>query len=204
MSLSFSRAAAASRQAIAILPVRRPAFVSVRFLSNAGKDMPIHTRSPSSDPSISQTGSETPVDYATTGRSPVTTFPQDLPEGGPIAAATISGAPVDLQMRTVRIYKPSKAATQSSHWNGRGWRMDWDVLTRGGNWENPLMGWTSSADHMQGTHLYFKTKEDAIHFAEKQGYEYYVQEPNTRQFRPKAYAANFTHSPGKLKVIRTK
>lgn len=54
------------------------------------------------------------------------------------------------------------------------------------------MGWTSSADHMQGNHLWFKTKEDAIHFAEKQGYEYYVQEPNVRAFRPKQYAANFT------------
>jgi len=54
------------------------------------------------------------------------------------------------------------------------------------------MGWTSSADHMQGTHIWFKTKEDAIYFAEKQGYEYYVQEPNVRAFRPKQYAANFT------------
>ena len=44
---------------------------------------------------------------------------------------------------------------------------------------------------MQGTHLWFKTKEDAIHFAEKQGYEYFVQEPNVRAFRPKLYAANF-------------
>lgn len=58
--------------------------------------------------------------------------------------------------------------------------------------ENPLMGWTSSADNMQGTHIWFKTKEDAIYFAEKQGYGYYVQEPNVRAFRPKQYAANFT------------
>ena len=53
------------------------------------------------------------------------------------------------------------------------------------------MGWVSSADHMQGTNLWFKTKEDAIHFAEKQGYEYFVQEPNVRAFKPKQYAANF-------------
>lgn len=31
------------------------------------------------------------------------------------------------------------------------------------------MGWQSSGDPMQGTHIFFKTKEDAIHFAEKQG-----------------------------------
>ena len=56
------------------------------------------------------------------------------------------------------------------------------------------MGWVSSADAMQGTNLFFKTKEDAIAFAERQGYEYLVQEPNVRQFRPKAYAANFAVS----------
>lgn len=54
------------------------------------------------------------------------------------------------------------------------------------------MGWASSGDYMQGTALKFKTKEDAIRFAEKQGYEYFVQEPNVRAFRSKAYAANFT------------
>lgn len=66
------------------------------------------------------------------------------------------------------------------------------------------MGWQSSADCMQGTHINFKSREDAIHFAEKQGYEYFVQEPNVRRILPKAYANNFLHSPTKLKHIRTK
>lgn len=66
------------------------------------------------------------------------------------------------------------------------------------------MGWESSGDFMQGTQLDFNSKEDAIRFAEKQGYEYFVQEPNERKLIPKAYANNFMHSPKKLKVIRTK
>ena len=33
--------------------------------------------------------------------------------------------------------------------------------------------WIISADYMQGTRLSFRTKEDAIHFAEKQG-EYHI------------------------------
>ena len=66
------------------------------------------------------------------------------------------------------------------------------------------MGWQSTGDFMQGTHLNFRTKEDAIMFAEKQGYEFYVQEPNQRRRIPKAYATQFTHQPGKLKAIRTK
>lgn len=75
---------------------------------------------------------------------------------------------------------------------GELWRIDFDILQGGGRWENPLMGWASSyatvlsvqrsvtdiytypnvfnsADFMQGTSMKFKTKEDAIHFAEKQG-----------------------------------
>ncbi|KAH6667705.1 ETC complex I subunit conserved region-domain-containing protein [Halenospora varia] len=57
---------------------------------------------------------------------------------------------------------------------------------------------------MQGTHLNFKSKEDAIRFTEKQGYEYFVQEPNTRKIIPMAYANNFLWSDKKLKHIRTK
>lgn len=66
------------------------------------------------------------------------------------------------------------------------------------------MGWQSSADMMQGTHINFKNKEDAIRFAEKQGYEFFVQEPNERRIVPKAYATQFVHSASKLKQVRTK
>ena len=82
--------------------------------------------------------------------------------------------------------------------------MDWDVLHKGHRWENPLMGWQSSADFLQGTNLKFKSREDAIAFAHKQGYEYFVQEPQTRKFIPKAYANNFLWSSKPLKVVRTK
>jgi len=47
-------------------------------------------------------------------------------------------------------------------------------------------------------------KEDAIRFAQKQGYEYFVQEPNERRIIPKAYANNFIYSPKRLKKIPTK
>lgn len=82
--------------------------------------------------------------------------------------------------------------------------MDWDILQKGHRWENALMGWQSSGDYLQGTALFFNTKDDAIHFAEKQGYEYFVQEPNERRVLPKAYANNFLYSPKRLKHIRTK
>ncbi|KAL1652145.1 ndufs4 NADH dehydrogenase Fe-S protein subunit [Diplodia intermedia] len=121
--------------------------------------------------------------------------------GQAVPAAVLSGAPVDLQARTVR---PTKPATQSGDWHSHHWQMDWDPLSKGHRWENPLIGWQSSADFMQGERMFFKSKEDAIAFAEKQGYEYFVQEPNERRIVPKAYANNFLHSPKKLKMIRTK
>ncbi|KAL5117930.1 ndufs4 NADH dehydrogenase Fe-S protein subunit [Pleosporales sp. CAS-2024a] len=147
------------------------------------------------------------VDYRTSHVSPQR-FPKRVMDGSEpgesVAAAVLSGAPVDLQARTVRIYKPTKTATQSGNWNSSHWLMDWDVLPKGHRWENPLMGWASSADFMNGHRIQFKSKEDAINFANKQGYEYFVQEPNTRKFKPKAYANLFTHVPGKLKVVLTK
>jgi len=142
-------------------------------------------------------------DKATSTFTPV---PRRIQEGNEdvLPAAVISGAPIELQGRTVRIYREAKPATQSGDFRGHQWRLDWDVLGKGHRWENPLMGWQSSGDMMQGTHVNFKSKEDAIHFAEKQDYEYFVQEPNSRKFTPKVYANNFLYSSQKLKHIRTK
>ncbi|EMR63718.1 NADH:ubiquinone oxidoreductase 21kD subunit [Eutypa lata] len=145
------------------------------------------------------------IDKATSTYTPVPKRVMDGSEEGEVLpAAVLSGAPIELQARTVRIYQPSKPATQSGSWGAHHWRVDWDVLGKGHRWENPLMGWQSSGDFMQGTKLEFKSKEDAIAFAEKQGYEYFVQEPTKRAFAPKAYANNFLYSPGKLKHVRTK
>ncbi|KAF2754347.1 hypothetical protein EJ05DRAFT_138689 [Pseudovirgaria hyperparasitica] len=144
-------------------------------------------------------------DYRTSQFSPLPKRVMDGSEPtGSIPAAVLSGAPIDLQARTVRIYRPTKPATQSGDWHSHHWLMDWDPLPKGHRWENPLMGWQSSADCMQGHRIQFKSKEDAIDFANKQGYEYFVQEPNERKFVPKAYATQFIYSPKKLKTVRTK
>lgn len=87
----------------------------------------------------------------------------------------------------VRIFKPTKNTMQSAKGKTKVWRIDWDVLQGSGRWENPLMGWASSADYMQGTTLAFRTREDACRFAERQGWEYYVQEPKAARIPPKNY-----------------
>lgn len=98
-----------------------------------------------------------------------TTSVAERPEGSVVQAGVVSGAPDELHRRPVRIYRPAVPSTSSAKYTSHHWRLDWDILQGGGRWENPLMGWASSADYVQGTHVKFNTKEDAIHFCEKQG-----------------------------------
>ncbi|PUU80192.1 ETC complex I subunit conserved region-domain-containing protein [Tuber borchii] len=195
----------------ALLPVPRSALLRFKGTTSSPSplEIPNHsvataTPAANSVTAFPETEPEAPSDFATSAYSPTNVIPVQRGENDALDAASISGAPLDLQARTVRIYKPSKAATQSGNWNERQWRMDWDVLSRGHRWENPLMGWQSSGDSMQGTHIFFKSREDAVAFAEKQGYKWLIQEPNERAFRAKTYSANFFHSPKELKIIRTK
>ncbi|KAI5861607.1 ETC complex I subunit conserved region-domain-containing protein [Durotheca rogersii] len=199
-----------------LVPVRQAVAMSQRRLSSSGAGAnsggPRQSSSAALEPSAAPEERPrnapdygAPIDSATSTFTPVPKRVMDgTNEDGVLPAALISGAPMELQARAVRIYQPSKPATQSGTWGAHHWRMDWDVLARGHRWENPLMGWQSSGDYLQGTKLEFRTKEDAIAFARKQGYEYFVQEPNVRTFAPKAYANNFLYSPKKLKLIRAK
>ncbi|KAK9452084.1 ETC complex I subunit conserved region-domain-containing protein [Limtongia smithiae] len=117
----------------------------------------------------------------------------------------INGAPAELSTkRIVRIYQRSKTAMQSGNRETKAWRLDWDIEGKSHRWENDVMGWHSSGDYMQATEVKFKSKDDAIRFATNQGWDYYIQEPHKRDFRPKQYATNFLHSYGPLKHIRTK
>lgn len=51
---------------------------------------------------------------------------------------------------------------------------------------------------MQGTYLKFRTKDDAIHFCEKQNWPYFVQEPHKARIPPKSYGG----CPGSLMAFR--
>ncbi|KAG2066464.1 hypothetical protein BDR04DRAFT_1030073 [Suillus decipiens] len=121
-----------------------------------------------------------------------------------LTAEVISGVPRELRHRMVRIYQPARNTMQSGAGKSERWRIDWDILLGAGRWENPLMGYASSADYMQGTRVSFKSKEDAMHFAEKQGWNYYVQPPPTKKIPPKNYSENFVYRPNKLRIMRTK
>jgi len=66
------------------------------------------------------------------------------------------------------------------------------------------MGWGSSADYNQALTLKFKTKEDAIQFAEKQGWDYFVQQETVKRIPPKNYSENYLYVPGKIRIAHTK
>ncbi|KAK0548219.1 ndufs4 NADH dehydrogenase Fe-S protein subunit [Tilletia horrida] len=140
---------------------------------------------------------------STAGRN----LPQEQAERDevPTAADLVSDAPPALRARSVRIFKPAKTANSSGKAGTAYWRVDWDILQGSARWENPLMGWASSGDYMQGTSLNFKSKEDAIHFCEKQGWPYFVSEPNKARIPPKSYASNYDYiSAAKVRIHHTK
>uniref|UniRef100_A0A8C4R6W7 NADH dehydrogenase [ubiquinone] iron-sulfur protein 4, mitochondrial n=1 Tax=Eptatretus burgeri TaxID=7764 RepID=A0A8C4R6W7_EPTBU len=79
----------------------------------------------------------------------------------------ISGVPDEhVHMRLARIFVPARNTMQSGVENTHKWHIEFETRER---WENPLMGWGSSADPLSNIMLTFSSKEDAITFAEKNG-----------------------------------
>ncbi|MSO99377.1 MAG: oxidoreductase [Rhodospirillaceae bacterium] len=92
-------------------------------------------------------------------------------------------------MPTVRIYRPTKTAMQSGLRNTKQWLCEHepgDAPVADG-----LMGWAGSHDTNRQLRMRFDTKEEAVAFAKKKGFEYRVIEPQARPLRPRAYADNF-------------
>ncbi|KAI7880716.1 hypothetical protein K492DRAFT_129799, partial [Lichtheimia hyalospora FSU 10163] len=106
--------------------------------------------------------------------------------------------------RSVRIFSPCKSATQQGNHGTQLWSIDFDIIPDAEQYENPLIGWASSADYQQGLQMTFDTKEAAIDFAERQGWDYYIQHRPAKEFIKKEYADNFKYSPGPLRVILTR
>ncbi len=59
----------------------------------------------------------------------------------------------------------------------------------------PLMGWTSSEDTLNQVTLKFHTCEEAVNYAEKQGWEYSVAVSREPKIRPRNYGDNFKYIP---------
>lgn len=166
--LSAVRAAAARRSQ---LPFVR--FESTRASANAGivggprteKD-PAKNAPSQGKPSESAAGSSSDATSREVLRSEAAAeadaaLTRHRAEGEVVAAGVVSGTPPEMARRPVRIYQQSQESTQSAKSTSHHWRIDWDNLPGGGRWENANMGWASSADYMQGTHVKFNSKGEA-------------------------------------------
>eukprot|EP00117_Sycon_ciliatum_P021204 scpid102415/ scgid18654/ NADH dehydrogenase [ubiquinone] iron-sulfur protein 4, mitochondrial; Complex I-18 kDa; Complex I-AQDQ; NADH-ubiquinone oxidoreductase 18 kDa subunit; NADH dehydrogenase [ubiquinone] iron-sulfur protein 4, mitochondrial; Complex I-18 kDa; NADH-ubiquinone oxidoreductase 18 kDa subunit len=115
----------------------------------------------------------------------------EVPAVPPEDVALVNGVPRHYMVRTVRIFSPCKNAMQSGTYGTHHWRIEWPNEER---WENPLMGWCSSADMHSNLCVEFDTKQQAIDYCIRQGYQYEVDERQAATKRPKSYAANFHYS----------
>jgi hypothetical protein len=89
----------------------------------------------------------------------------------------------------VRIYQPAKTAMSSGRAKTQAWILEYEIETP--RRPEPLMGWTSSGDTLNQVKLSFPTREDAVAFAERNGWGFSVQDPHERRVRPRNYAENF-------------
>ncbi|XP_064609050.1 NADH dehydrogenase [ubiquinone] iron-sulfur protein 4, mitochondrial-like [Liolophura sinensis] len=136
--------------------------------------------------------------YVASGTSVSTSGVADQ-EGGDVQTITVSekmdithlsGVPEEhIKTRRVKIYVPARNAMQSGSFGTRKWRLDFDTRER---WENPLMGWTSTGDPLFNMQVDFKSKDDAVDFCEKNGWEYVIEEKAVRTFKKKSYGSNFS------------
>jgi hypothetical protein len=90
---------------------------------------------------------------------------------------------------TLKIYKPSKTAMQSGRGKTKKWIAEYksEISTS----KDFLMNWISSADTKSQIKVFFNTKEQAIAWAKKNNYQFYVEDPHKRKIKPKSYASNF-------------
>lgn len=69
------------------------------------------------------------------------------------------------------------------------WRVQFEKVPGDDRWTNPLMGWTSTGDPLSNMGLPFPTKEAAVEYAERNGYDFTVVVPeeeskNIRKIAP--------------------
>ena len=108
------------------------------------------------------------------------------PTSSPFGLA--SGAPEEFVHRRVRILRPANTPCQQG-FPGL-WKIEFATTAK---WLNPLMGWTSTKDmaHQLVNALQFATKEEAIQFAEREGFEYDIEPDHVAKPIKKSYAENY-------------
>jgi hypothetical protein len=90
----------------------------------------------------------------------------------------------------VSIHRPAGSAVQSGRANTKHWVLELEPTSPPEI--EPLMGWLASTDTQKQVRLVFPSRESAVAFADRHGWDYTVYEPRERAVRPKSYAEQFT------------
>ena len=90
---------------------------------------------------------------------------------------------------TIKIYKPSKTAMQSGLGKTKKWLAEY--ISEVDTVKDSLMGWNSSLDTQSQIKVFFDTKEQAIDWAKKNNYQFYIEEPKVKKIKSKSYSSNF-------------
>jgi len=90
-----------------------------------------------------------------------------------------------------RIYQPARTAMSSGTAKTKSWVLEFAPSEA--REVDPLMGWTSSSDTQSQIRLQFATREEAVDYAEQNGIDAQVQEPQKRKpnIRDGGYGENF-------------
>eukprot|EP00793_Prasinoderma_coloniale_P002546 PRCOL_00002028-RA len=115
-------------------------------------------------------------------------------KGDAAALSSVLGVPEKELKRKVYVYSPARTASQQGRALVGNWKIEFESTKK---WDNPLMGWASSGDTLSGTGqtaLNFTSKEAALRFAAKHGWQAEVTEPKQMVTgrKPKAYADRFS------------
>jgi hypothetical protein len=88
-----------------------------------------------------------------------------------------------------RIFCPSKTAMQSGHAKATAWVLEFEPTDA--RRQDPLMGWTQTADTEGQLRLSFETKDEAVRYADQHGIAFQLIDPKPAKRIIKAYADNF-------------
>jgi hypothetical protein len=93
------------------------------------------------------------------------------------------------------IFQPAKSSMQSGRAKTKAWVLEYEIETA--RRPEPLMGWTASADTLNQVRLRFLSRDEAVAFAEREGFDYTIETTSPHRVQPRTYADNFRYSPPK-------
>jgi len=93
------------------------------------------------------------------------------------------------RMPIARIFQLDRRTTQSGKANTGLWQLEFE--RQQAQRADPLTGWNGSGDTNTQVRITFKTKDEAIAFAERRGLKYHLIEPTPVRMKIQAYADNF-------------